>query len=176
MSIEKVIKICGIFSVKYTRHIKKVNKAKNFEKLVNWKGHENVRKSKIVSKNSILRKMIKIVKLEFSCQKLMIYCDYKILKFNRIWIFTLKNVKIQHFSFILGSVLLQNLDFWRENSNYPGKIGPENSQKLMLLAQKFKFTICNFSGNWNLLNFWHVLSFSNSGERLRWFFRQIITS
>ena len=37
------------------------------------------------------------------------------------WIFTQKVVKIQQFSVIVDSVLTQNYDFWRENSNHPGK-------------------------------------------------------
>ena len=48
---------------------------------------------------------------------MIFYCDYDTLNLN----FHAKKAQHSTFSIIVDSVLTQNHDFWRENSNYPGK-------------------------------------------------------
>ena len=82
-----------------------------------------IRKSQIVSKNSIFRKNSKIVNLNFRAKNELSIVIYDTLISIRIWVFTPKIVKIKQFSIIVDSVFTQNHYFWRENSNYSGKSG-----------------------------------------------------
>ena len=50
---------------------------------------------------------------------MIFYCDYDTLNLN----FHAKNGQNSTFSIIVDSVLTQNHDFWRENSNYLGRSG-----------------------------------------------------
>ena len=61
--------------------------------------HHTVRKSQIVSKKSIFGKNNKLVNLNICA----------------------KNSQNSTFSIFVDSVLIENHDFWRENSNYQGK-------------------------------------------------------
>ena len=73
----------------------------------------------------------------------------------RIWIFTLKIVKIQQFSIIIFFIFIQNHDSWRENSNYPEKLALKIVKNYCVFLQKiqihdFEFFFANWIVGHNL--------------------------
>ena len=65
-----------------------------------------VRKSEIVSKQSIYRKKLENLKLNF------------VPKINELFLLEFEIVKIHRFSIDFNSVVTQNHDFWREKFNF----------------------------------------------------------
>ena len=65
-----------------------------------------VRKSEIVSKQSIYRKKLENLKLNF------------VPKINELLLLEFEIVKIHRFSIDFNSVVTQNHDFWREKFNF----------------------------------------------------------
>ena len=107
-----------------------------------------VRKSHIVSKNSIFRKNDKIVNLNFCAKNQWISVIFKHWYLLEFEFSREKNGKIQLFSIFGNSVFPQNHDFWRENSNYPVNFPFENSKKSWLFSLKIQIQ--------NLEFFWKI--------------------
>ena len=103
--------------------------------------YHTVRKSQIVSKNSIFRKNSKIVKLNFRAKNDLSIVIYGTLISIRIWIFTPKIVKIQQFSSIVDTVITI---FGAKIQIIQANLVFKNSQNWSFPAQKFEFTILNF--------------------------------
>ena len=89
-------------------------------------------KSQIVSKNSIFGKNSKIVNLNFCAKNEWIHCDYDKLISVRIWIFTPKMVKIQHFQILLILYLHKITIFGAKNQFIQVKLAFKTFQKPFL--------------------------------------------
>ena len=107
-----------------------------------------VRKSQIMSKNSIFRKNDKIVNLNFCAKNQWISVIFKHWYLLEFEFSREKNGKIQLFSIFGNSVFPQNHDFWRENSNYPVNFPLKNSKKSWLSSLKIQIQ--------NLEFFWKI--------------------